>query len=99
MHDSTFNLVDGSVPVRVCMALVEEVLVVALYLVLGFVLGGWGGGAQQGTGEIEGRAWKERRGRERGNRNLSGSRGRRGGGAIRMVLTEVARAHQERERR
>ncbi|KAK0753531.1 hypothetical protein B0T18DRAFT_476971 [Schizothecium vesticola] len=53
VHDSnnTLSVVDGSVAVRGCMALVEEVLVVGLYLGLGFVLGGIGGEGRGGRGE------------------------------------------------
>jgi len=47
------------------------------------------------VGEIEGRAWKERRG---GNVGRGRSRGRRGGGVVGVVLAEVVRAHG-RERR
>lgn len=84
------------------MALLEEFLVVGLYLGLGFILGRGEGGERE-RGEIEGRAW-----RERGERGPPGggvgrksrSRGgrRRQGGVIGMVLAEVARAH-EGERR
>lgn len=83
------------------MALVEEVLVVVLYLGLGFVLGGREGGDRE-RGEIEGRAWKGRgeRGPGGGVGRKSRRRGgrRREGGVIGVVLGEVVRAH-ERERR
>ena len=44
--NNTLSAADGSVAVRVCMALVEKVLVVGLYLGQGLL---WGGG-KEGTG-------------------------------------------------
>ncbi|KAF7556930.1 hypothetical protein G7Z17_g1056 [Cylindrodendrum hubeiense] len=66
----TFSIIDGSVPVFVCMAVLEEFVVVAMYLVLGFNLSKMDPSEQ---GELVSRPWKESRNR---NRNRGQSQGR-----------------------
>ncbi len=38
IHNHTFNIVDGSIGVRVCMAILEEFFVIVIYVTLGFML-------------------------------------------------------------
>ncbi|KAH7140272.1 hypothetical protein B0J13DRAFT_504384 [Dactylonectria estremocensis] len=59
----TFSIIDGSVPVFVCMAVLEEFVVVALYLLLGYNLKKLEPTEQ---GELASRPWKSGRGRNRG---------------------------------
>ncbi|KAK3938954.1 hypothetical protein QBC46DRAFT_291396 [Diplogelasinospora grovesii] len=73
LHNSTFSIVDGNVVVWVCMAVLEEFVVVAIYLLLGFRLN-----RLDAQGEILGREWKGGRGGGRGRGNIPDIRG--GGG-------------------
>ncbi|KAH7129092.1 hypothetical protein EDB81DRAFT_661947 [Dactylonectria macrodidyma] len=59
----TFSIIDGSVPVFVCMAVLEEFVVVALYLLLGFNLKKLEPSEQ---GALASRPWKSGRRRNRG---------------------------------
>lgn len=65
VHNHWFNIVNGDVPVRVCMAVAEEVIVVFMYLLLGLALVKLDS-AQQGP--ILSRPWKAPK-RGRGNQN------------------------------
>lgn len=60
LHDNTFSLYNGSVAAYVAMAVVEEMIVVMLYVVLGFLLPRTQGG---GSGEVTSRkreaSWKQ----------------------------------------
>ncbi|KAH8664359.1 hypothetical protein BX600DRAFT_436909 [Xylariales sp. PMI_506] len=59
VHDSTFNSLDGSVVVKAFMDVVEEFLVVVLYILLGFRLDHL---RQDQQGEILSRPWKAKKG-------------------------------------
>jgi hypothetical protein len=67
LHNHTFNIVDGSVGVHVAMAVVEEFVVVGIYLILGFMLRPL---QQHEQGPIASRPWKE------GKKGKPGSRSR-----------------------
>jgi hypothetical protein len=67
LHSHYFNVVTGSIPVMVAMAVVEEFVVVAIYVALGFFVDKLDSN-QQGT--ISGREWK--------NKNKKGGGGGRG---------------------
>lgn len=62
LNDHLFSVVGGSVVVRVCMASIEEFIVVVIYLLLGFSLEKLEISEQ---GELATRAWKERRSNSR----------------------------------
>jgi hypothetical protein len=64
VHDHTFNIIDGSVAVHAFMAVIEEFIVVGLYLILGWMLRGLDPAEQ---GPIASRPWKERKQKDRGN--------------------------------
>jgi hypothetical protein len=57
VHNHTFNVLDGSVVVHVVMAVLEEFIVVGIYLVLGFMLNPL---SQTERGPIATRAWKQK---------------------------------------
>jgi hypothetical protein len=67
LHSHYFNVVPGSIPVMVAMAVVEEFVVVAIYVALGFFVDKLDSN-QQGT--ISGKEWK--------NKNKNGGGGGRG---------------------
>jgi hypothetical protein len=69
VHNSTFNIIDGSVGVHVAMAVIEEFIVVFIYLFLGFILQPLRDDEQ---GPIASRAWKEKK--SRSHRSSSESR-------------------------
>jgi hypothetical protein len=76
-HNHTFSIIDGSVPVHVGMAVVEEFAVVFIYLALGFVLQNI---QPEQQGPISTRPWKDRKsqrrnGSRRANSSRDGSRG------------------------
>jgi hypothetical protein len=58
VHSGVFVRFGGPIAVRVCMALIEEFVVIAIYLFLGFRLAKLDKSEQ---GEILSRSWKERR--------------------------------------
>jgi hypothetical protein len=70
VHNSTFNIINGSVGVHVAMAIIEEFIVVFIYLLLGFILQPLSEGEQ---GPIASRAWKEKKSRSHGSSSRSGS--------------------------
>ncbi len=72
MHSHFFNIVTGSVAVRVATAIIEEFIVVAIYIALGFLVVKLGANAQ---GPIAGREWKMKKGsgRKRLGRDLIGA--------------------------
>lgn len=59
LHSHLFNIVNGNVAVRVAMAVVEEFIVVSIYLALGFLVIKLHVSDQ---GPIAGREWKSQRG-------------------------------------
>jgi hypothetical protein len=59
LHSKNFNIVTGSIPVLVA-TVVEEFLVVTIYIVLGFLVDKLGANSQ---GPIAGRQWKMKKGR------------------------------------
>lgn len=59
LHSHLLRIVNGSIAVRVAMAVVEEFIVVAIYLALGFLVTKIDAREQ---GPIAGRPWKARRG-------------------------------------
>jgi hypothetical protein len=60
LHSKNFNIVTGSIVVLVAMAVVEEFLVVTIYIVLGFLVDKLDANSQ---GPITGRQWKMKKGR------------------------------------
>jgi len=60
LHSHLFNIVTGNVAVRVAMAVIEEFIVVAIYIALGFLVTKLDANAQ---GPIAGREWKNNRNR------------------------------------
>jgi hypothetical protein len=62
LHDHTFNIIDGSVTVHAFMAVIEEFIVVGLYLALGWMLRGLKAEEQ---GPIASRPWKEAKPKDR----------------------------------
>jgi hypothetical protein len=58
LHDSNFSVIGGSIVLRVCMATLEEFIVVLDYLILGFSLRKL---EPEQQGELANRAWKDRR--------------------------------------
>jgi hypothetical protein len=60
LHSHLFNIVNGSVAVRVAMAIVEEFIVVTMYIALGSLVNKLDAHAQ---GPIAGREWKQKRSR------------------------------------
>jgi len=68
VHNHWFNIVNGSVAVRVAMAVVEEFIVVIIYLILGFTLEKLEVTQQ---GPILSRPWKERKGGRGNDRHVS----------------------------
>jgi len=73
LHSHLFNIFSGSVAVYVFMAVIEEFVVVALYVALGFFVEKL---APDSQGPIAGREWKNKKGRGRGR---AASRGYSGG--------------------
>jgi hypothetical protein len=73
LHNHLFNIVNGNVALRVAMAVIEEFIVVAIYIALGFMVTKLDAHAQ---GAIAGREWKQRRTR------VEGRRGRHSLGAL-----------------
>ncbi|KAF1937187.1 hypothetical protein EJ02DRAFT_458942 [Clathrospora elynae] len=65
LHSHLFNIVTGNVAVRVAMAVIEEFIVVAIYIALGFLVTKLDANAQ---GPIAGREWKNKK--TRGERRL-----------------------------
>ncbi|KAH8646788.1 hypothetical protein BX600DRAFT_518813 [Xylariales sp. PMI_506] len=63
LHNSTFSVIGGNVAVHACMAVLEEVLVVIDYLILGFSLHKL---EPEQRGELANRVWKERRAKRNG---------------------------------
>lgn len=59
LHDHDFNLIDGSVVILVCMRVLEEFIVVFIYIFLGFFLESL---SPEEQGPISTRVWKERKG-------------------------------------
>jgi hypothetical protein len=57
LHSHLFNVVTGNVALRVVMAVIEEFMVVAIYIVLGFMITKLDAHAQ---GSIAGREWKQK---------------------------------------
>lgn len=83
VNNDTFSVVGGKVSVRAAMAVIEEFLVVFDYLILGLMLHKL---QPEEQGELANRAWKDRRGKRRGNsrENRRGnSRENRGGNSRR----------------
>lgn len=71
LHSHLFNIVTGSVAVRVAMAVIEEFIVVAIYIWLGFLVTKIDANAQ---GPIAGREWKrkaDRNGRQLRRHSMS----------------------------
>ena len=66
LHDHLFNLVNGSVVVLVVMAVVEEFVVVVIFLTLGFLVERLDNTNQ---GPIASRGWKNRRAKKQGRVN------------------------------
>ncbi|KAM6482572.1 hypothetical protein HDV62DRAFT_397351 [Trichoderma sp. SZMC 28011] len=64
VNNDIFSVVGGKVSVRAAMAVIEEFLVVFDYLILGFMLHKL---QPEEQGELANRAWKDRRGKKRGN--------------------------------
>lgn len=64
VNNDTFSVVGGKVSVRAAMAVIEELLVVFDYLILGFMLHKL---QPEQQGELANRAWKDRRGKRRRN--------------------------------
>jgi hypothetical protein len=64
LHDKNFNIITGSIVVLVAMAVVEEFLVVAIYVALGFLVDKLDANSQ---GPIAGRQWKMKKGRHATN--------------------------------
>jgi uncharacterized membrane protein len=60
LHSQLFNIVTGNLALRVVMAVIEEFMVVAIYIVLGFMITKSDAHAQ---GSIAGREWKQKRNR------------------------------------
>lgn len=57
IHNHLFNIVTGNVAILVCMAVIEELIVVAIYTALGFFVDKVD---ENGRGVVEGRgAWNE----------------------------------------
>jgi hypothetical protein len=70
LHSHLFNIVNGNLALRVAMAVIEEFIVVAIYIVLGFMVTKLDAYAQ---GSIAAREWKQKRtrvGRQRGRHSL-----------------------------
>jgi uncharacterized membrane protein len=70
LHSHLFNIVTGNLALRVVMAVIEEFMVVAIYVVLGFMITKLDADAQ---GSIAGREWKQKRNRverQRGGNSL-----------------------------
>ena len=76
LHDKTFSVVGGSVPVRAGMAVVEEMLVAVIYVGLGFTLRKLDAHEQ---GELTSRPWKEPK---RGGRREHGRVSRHSHGGV-----------------
>jgi hypothetical protein len=57
LHNHDFNIVNGSVVFLVCMAVIEEVIVVIIYLISGFTMEKLSPDRQ---GPLASRAWKQR---------------------------------------
>lgn len=74
VHNHLFNVIDGSVAVFAAMAVVEEFIVVFIYLLLGFTLEQL---QPEQQGEIASRPWKGSKSRRRERRGQS-SRAERG---------------------
>lgn len=72
LHSHLFNIVTGNVAVRVATAIIEEFIVVAIYIALGFLAIKLDANAQ---GPIAGREWKDKksRGRKRPARHFMGA--------------------------
>jgi hypothetical protein len=72
LHSHLFNIVTGNVAVRVATAIIEEFIVVAIYIALGFLVIKLDAHAQ---GPIAGREWKNKksRGRKRLRRHSTGA--------------------------
>jgi hypothetical protein len=60
LHDSNFSVVGGKITLHVCLAVLEEFLVVIDYLILGFSLRKL---EPEQQGELANRVWKDREGR------------------------------------
>jgi hypothetical protein len=60
LHSKNFNIITGNIVVLVAMAIAEEFLVVAIYVVLGFLVDKLDASSQ---GPIAGRQWKMKKGR------------------------------------
>jgi hypothetical protein len=58
LHSHLFSVATGSVPVRVAMAVIEELIVVAVYVLLGFFVDKMDAAA---TGPIASRPWNKKR--------------------------------------
>ncbi|KAJ4321450.1 hypothetical protein N0V94_002883 [Neodidymelliopsis sp. IMI 364377] len=58
LHSHLFSVATGSVPVRVCMAVIEELIVVAVYVLLGFYVDKMDAAS---TGSIASRPWSKKR--------------------------------------
>jgi hypothetical protein len=67
-HSHDFNIIDGSVAIMVAMAVVQEFIVVLIYIFLGFHVSGVDPDQQ---GPIANRPWKQRK--ERSNRSRRGA--------------------------
>jgi hypothetical protein len=72
VHNHTFNIIDGSVAVHAFMAVLEEFIVVGLYLILGWMLSGLNADEQ---GPIASRPWKERKPKDRSTLRRGGRNG------------------------
>jgi hypothetical protein len=70
VHNKTFNIFKGSVAVHAAMGVIEEFVVLGIYLALGFVLRPL---QAQEQGEIASRPWKENKGQRLRFRAMAGS--------------------------
>jgi hypothetical protein len=93
LHDHTFNSVDGNVPIWFVMSVIEEFIVVLIYLLLGFWVDKLDPVLQ---GPIASRAWKDKNKGNKRSRHVS-RRGQGGrGGIIRNIIQEAQHAREER---